>query len=82
MWHCAISLLSSFVETLTEMLGKVIFIGLLFSGALGEPEWLTKLKQKTPQCLPAIQDRIFGGKTAELNEFPSIALIEYTKCKF
>lgn len=48
------------------------------------PEWLVKLKEKvpeSPECGYSLEERIFGGYDAAINEFPWTVLIEYRKCK-
>lgn len=46
-----------------------------------DPDWLKTLKAKTAACEPDLGDRIVGGWMAEYDEFPWLALIEYTKRK-
>lgn len=48
------------------------------------PNWYKKLKAKlpqSPQCGRDVQDRIFGGKETDIDEFPWMVLLEYKKRK-
>lgn len=50
-----------------------------------EPDWMKYLRLKTPECVlvgdGSSSDRIVGGVPTEYDEFPWLALIEYTKRK-
>lgn len=51
---------------------------------LAAPKWLEKLRRKFPQptnCGLDAQNRIFGGRETELNEFPWTVLLVFNKRK-